>query len=48
MTQLEERFFERVPNELHKLNKKLEELIDILLYNQIDEYIRKSKEDEEV
>jgi len=30
MTQLELRFLERVPNELHKLNENLEKIIDLL------------------
>jgi hypothetical protein len=46
MTQLEQRFLERVPNELHKLNEKLEELIDILVYNQMDEYLRKNNDED--
>ena len=49
MTNLEIQFYQRVPNELHKLNEKLSELIDILVYNQIDDYLRKdNEEDEEV
>ena len=30
MTNLEIKFYERVPNELHRLNENLEELINLL------------------
>lgn len=46
MTQLEQRFLERVPNELHKLNELLTDLIDLLVSKQIDEYMH--RDDEEV
>lgn len=47
MTQLEIKFYERVPIELHKLNEKLSELIDILVYNQMDEYMRRNNDDDD-